>query len=177
MPLVSAQEQSSSQAVANADKFIHAQFQGASIGGSREAFKEAITLLIDDGEPPASPIVFFAGYKETSLTVNEELAHKLAISTLTASARRLPGMRFDREKSPHPEAFYWFEVTANVPDGVSALLGYFAVNMRTGDVWNPVQCRKLTSTVIRHFQEQLRQKGAISTAELHQMADEAPCQP
>jgi hypothetical protein len=115
--------------------------------------------------------------QKTAPVVSEDLAHKLAVSTLTPNARRLPSMRFDREKAPHPEGFYWFEVTANVRDGASPLLGYFAVNKTTGDVWNPVQCRKLASTAIRHLQEQLRQKGAISAAEFHRIADEAPCQP
>lgn len=115
--------------------------------------------------------------QETAPAVSEDLAHKLAVSTLTQNARRLPGMRFDREQTPHAEGFYWFEVTANVPDEASPLLGYFAVNKRTGDVWNPVQCRKLASTAIRHFQKQLRQKGAISAAEFHRIAADAPCQP
>ena len=115
--------------------------------------------------------------QEPAHAVSEEMAHTLAVSTLTAKARHLPGMRFDREKAPHPEGFYWFEVTANVPDDASPLLGYFAVNKTTGDVWNYVQCRRLTSTAIRHFQEELRQKGATSAAELQRIADEAPCQP
>lgn len=115
--------------------------------------------------------------QQTAPVVSEDLAHKLAISTLTPNGRGLSGMRFDREQTPRPEGFYWFEVTADVPDGASPLLGYFAVNKTTGDAWNPVQCRKLTSTAIRHFQEQLRQRGAISAAEFRRIADEAPCQP
>lgn len=115
--------------------------------------------------------------QKTAPAVSEDLAHTLAASTLTPNARRLPGMRFDGEKAAHPEGFYWFEVTANVPDEASPLLGYFAVNKRTGDVWNPVQCRKLTSVTIRRFQDQLRQKGKISATEFRRIAEEAPCQP
>ncbi len=63
LPSVRAQDQCVPEAITVAQKFVHAQFQGASIGGSQEAFKEALTLLIDDGEPPASPIVFVASYK------------------------------------------------------------------------------------------------------------------
>lgn len=62
-PLTRAQEQCEPLAVAVAQRFIHAQFQGASIGGSPAAFKEARDLVIEDGEPPAAPIVFVAGYK------------------------------------------------------------------------------------------------------------------
>jgi len=128
-----------------------------------------------------TPVLLFATSKgrgqETAPAVSEGLAHALAASTLTAAAQRLPGMRFDREKAPHPEGFYWFEVTANVPDEASPLLGYFAVNKMTGDVWDPVQCMKLASATIRRFQGQLRQKGKISAAEFHRIAGEAPCHP
>jgi len=62
-PFVRAQQQCEPAAVAVAQRFIRAQFQGASIGGSRDAFKEAVPLMIDDGEPPASPIIYVAGYK------------------------------------------------------------------------------------------------------------------
>lgn len=112
--------------------------------------------------------------QEASPTVSEEQAHSLAKSTLTASARRLPDMRFDREKAPHPEGFHWFEVTANVPDGASPLLGYFAVNKVTGDVWNPVQCKRLTSAVIRRFQDQLRKK--LKSADFRRISGQAPCE-
>lgn len=113
---------------------------------------------------------------ESVPSVSKELAHELALSTLMPSARHLPGMRFDREQGAHPEGFYWFEITAEVPAQESPLLGYFAVNMLTGDVWNPVPCIKLTSVVIRDFQEQLRQKATLSAAEIRR-AGVPPCQP
>jgi hypothetical protein len=117
------------------------------------------------------------GGQNAAPIVSEETAHALAVSTLTASAQRLSGRRFDREKARHPEGFYWFEVTANVPDDESPLLGYFAVNKTTGDVWDSAQCRKLTSPAIRHFQEQLLQSGTISEAELHRREKLVPCKP
>lgn len=129
----------------------------------------------------AATMIFAADNKslshELSSTVTEDEAHALAASTLISNARRLPGMRFDRELHPHPSTFYWFEITANVPNGESPLLGYFAVNKKTGDVWNWVQCIKLTSSVIRRFQNNLRQHRKMSDAEFHKMAGEDPCQP
>jgi hypothetical protein len=113
--------------------------------------------------------------QEVTYLVSEEQAHVLARSTLTATARRLPDMRFDREKTPHIKGFYWFEVTANVPDSTSPLLGYFAVNEVTGDVWNPVQCKRLTTSDIRRFQEHLRKKGKIT--DFRRISDQAPCEP
>lgn len=125
----------------------------------------------------ARSVDFYARAQKTSATLSEDHARSLAVSTLTAAARRLPGIRFQEEKRPHPEGFYWFEITANTPNDVSPLLGYFAVNKTTGDVWNPVQCKRLTSSAIRRFQEQLRRKAKISDAEFRQIAATAPCWP
>ena len=61
-PFVKAQGQCEPDALANAQKFIRAQFNGASIGGSPDALKESRSLVIEDGEPPPAPIVFVESY-------------------------------------------------------------------------------------------------------------------
>jgi hypothetical protein len=146
-------------------------------GGGSAMFKKIVAAIL----PILASVVFFTANsgrgQEIRPTVGEDLAHNLAVSTLTPSARQLHGMRFDREQAPHPEGFYWFEITANVPDGKSPLLGYFAVNKSTGDVWDFVSCIKLTSPAIRQYQEHLRQKGNASSKTFRRSADEAPCQP
>lgn len=109
--------------------------------------------------------------------VSERMAHKLAASTLSSKAQHFSGMRFDREKGYHPKGFYWFEVTANVPDGASPLLGYFAVNEITGDVWDPIPCRELKSSFIRRFQQQMVGAKRISTAEFQKASRNHPCEP
>ena len=128
-----------------------------------------------------TPVFLFGGSEiwgqEGSPTLGKDLAHTLAVSTLTPGARRLPGMRFDSEKASHPEGFYWFEVTADVPGGASALLGYFAVNKVTGDVWDPVQCKKLSSVTIRRIQDHIRQNEKNSAVRSHRAATDAPCRP
>jgi hypothetical protein len=113
--------------------------------------------------------------QEATPAVTEKTAHELAESTLTAEARQFSGMRFDREQGPHVAGFYWFEVTADVPDGASPLLGYFAVNKVTGDVWAPVPCEKLTSPEIRRLQRRLR--GQADAKDFHEASKRAPCPP
>jgi hypothetical protein len=114
------------------------------------------------------------------LTSNEnivslDLAHRLAASTLTESARHFPGMRFDAENKYHNQRFYWFEVTAQTPAGISPLLGYFAVNKTNGDVWDPVSCIKLKSELIRNFQRMMETNHPNQA--LSPSAGLAPCQP
>ena len=60
------------------------------------------------------PLLVFLSCVESSysqqstanIKVDVDLAHRLALSTLTKAARKLPGMRYDAEKSPHNEKFY-----------------------------------------------------------------------
>lgn len=103
--------------------------------------------------------------------VTVDLAHDLAKSTLTETARHLAGMRFDAEKQPHDYRFYWFEITAKTPDDISPLLGYFAVNKINGDVWDPVACIKLNSPFIRSFKRTGYKGSAIKSLK------RAPCEP
>lgn len=126
------------------------------------------------------------GGQNPPVLVSETMAHKLAISTLTIKARHFSGMRFDTEdqagrklaaSAALTRKFYWFDVTANVPDMASPLLGYFAVNKTTGDVWDSGSCRRLHSVFIWHFQKQLIEKKEISHNEFSKLSTKAPCEP
>lgn len=129
------------------------------------------------------PPVF--GAQSRIALVGEEIAHKLAVSTLADSGKHLSGMRFGREEqmgdkmagsAARGKEFYWFDITANAPDMASPLVGYFAVNKITGDVWDPVTCRKLRSSFIRRFQQQLRQR-TVSGWKFRDQSLKAPCEP
>lgn len=107
--------------------------------------------------------------------IGVQLAHRLAISTLSVSARKLPGLRFDAEKSPHSPKFYWFEITAHTPEDVSPLLGYYAVNRKTGDVWDAVACTRLTSRFVHDTQMRIRRADGGTAFSI--AAKVAPCEP
>jgi hypothetical protein len=121
--------------------------------------------------------------REQLTAVTENEAHRLVLSTLTAAARRLPGMRFDRGNpaslngAQHPERFYLFEVTAETPGDASPVLGHFAVNKDTGDVWDAVACTKYASPEITQFQHQRRTHAGLSEKTFRRMSAQAPCEP
>jgi hypothetical protein len=133
-----------------------------------------------------SPLISRASGPGFLVLVSETEAHALAVSTLTVKAQHLPGMRFGRDEetanklAPSPaisKRFYWFDVTAKVPDEISPTLGYFAVNKETGDVWSPVPCKRLTSSFIRSFQRRLLRSRRISDQEFRNESIKAPCEP
>ncbi|MGH9743889.1 MAG: hypothetical protein ACRD51_16205 [Candidatus Acidiferrum sp.] len=122
---------------------------------------------------------------DTGAPVSQDMAHQLAVSTMTVKAQRFRGVRFgDEDGMPEKlgisplkaKKFYWFDVTANLPDMASPLLGYFAVNKITGDVWTPVPCEKVGSSFIRHFQQHLIREKKVATGEFQKASAIIPCE-
>ena len=78
-----------------------------------------------------------------SVVITERAAHDLARRTMLPAGRNLPDMPFNVETALRPGPFYWFSITARVPDDQSPLLGAFAVNKLTGEVWDIVSLKTL----------------------------------
>jgi hypothetical protein len=115
---------------------------------------------------------------DASRKLTEAEARELARLALAPNARTLPNMRFDTfEGYPGRPGFYWFEIAASVPDGVSPILGHYAVNQATGDVWEPVQCRKVTSFELTTLQHRIREVISLTERDLRRLSKVAPCEP
>jgi hypothetical protein len=83
-------------------------------------------------------LAFSSAVAASPRKLTEAEAQKLALLALRPNARKLPGLRFDSYAGfPGRVGFYWFEITAEVPDNASPILGHYAVNEATGDVWEP----------------------------------------
>ncbi len=111
-----------------------------------------------------------------SLTEGE--ARELATMALPRFARAFPKLRLDAyEGYPGRPGFYWFEATAAVPDNASPVLGHFAVNQTTGDVWDSVSCERLTSPDLTKLQRRMRKRIHLSDRDLSRLSKLAPCEP
>lgn len=119
-----------------------------------------------------------AARSDRSRKLTEAEARKLARLALAPNARTLPNMRFDTfEGYPGRPGFYWFEITASVPDDVSPILGHYAVNQATGDVWEVVGCWKVTSSELTTLQRRIRKTISLSDQDLRRLSKVAPCEP
>src|SRR5690242_3889915 len=117
--------------------------------------------------PACAPPHRTAGQSSDSV-VTQKSARALVISTLTPVAQHFPNVRFDAEHAlQNGDRFYVYEVTASVPDDASPVLGHFAVNKVTGDVWDASKCIKLSSKSIESFQALLRENMHISVQQFH----------
>ena len=97
-----------------------------------------------------------------------------AADELDQSARKLPGLTFDFYSGAKASNFYELAVLWNNPNG-SAIVGHFAVNRATGDVWKLVLCTRVESAALRRLQQTLRERIGLGLEELHKLESEAPC--
>jgi hypothetical protein len=108
--------------------------------------------------------------------LTEAEARELAVKALTPEARGLPRLSLGPDAGLGTPGFYWFEATADNPNG-SPILGHFAVNRATGAVWDPVWCKELKSSEIKRLQAVLRKRIHLGRRELHGLEAKAPCEP
>lgn len=77
-------------------------------------------------------------------------------------ATKLPGFKVEDEP-PLPEYpdFYYLEALWHNP-GKSAVIGNYAVDPRTGDVWVSVACKEMKSAALRKKQQEIRKAIGLS---------------
>jgi len=100
-----------------------------------------------------------SGQERSSRRVSIDTAKKLVYEAIKTHNRGADVS--ETEKSPDP-AFYFFQATWPNPKG-SPVIGYFAVNPWTGDVWDFGACRRLDSRSLRKLQEEARKLAGITT--------------
>lgn len=99
---------------------------------------------------------------------------ELVMQALDREAKKLPKLAIDLEdKVP---GFYEFAVTWDNPNG-SVIVGFFAVNQGTGDVWRLVVCRTVESPDLRRLQDAIRRKVGLGRRDLIKLRSNAPCEP
>lgn len=69
-----------------------------------------------------------------------------------------PGASVTSSPRAFDPSFYFFAATWPNPAG-SPMIGYFAVNPWTGDVWNAAGCEHLTSKSIERLQQDIRRRS------------------
>jgi len=73
------------------------------------------------------------------------------------------------------DAFYGFQaLRQNAPAGASANVGFFAVDRRTGDVWNAVICEEHRSPELRRQQQAVRKRIGLSDAQYKKLRSPGP---
>jgi len=119
-----------------------------------------------------SPIVGSAQTGSPGITVEE--ARKIVGAVLEPRGiTKLPKFSIDYAPFPYAPEFYFFDAIFDNPDG-SVVQGHYAVNSRTGDVWDPIDCSPLTSQSAGKMQKDIRRRFRLTKKEYLKLRDEKP---
>jgi hypothetical protein len=124
----------------------------------------------------ASCCVLVGGAAEARELTQAE-AKKLVTISLGEKVSSLPRFGLDPYEDKDAEGFYVFEATAQHPRGGSPVIGQFAVNKATGDVWRLGICERMSSVALIRERAVIRKRTGIRPDELNRLAAKAPCQP
>lgn len=109
--------------------------------------------------------------------LSETEARSLVVVAVGKEIADLPHFGLDRYEDPEAVGFFVFEATADHPGGGSPVVGQFAVNKATGDVWRLGFCEKVHSSALYQAEAKVRKKIKITQQQLRRLASAAPCQP
>jgi hypothetical protein len=107
--------------------------------------------------------------------VSVEEAKKLVLAALPSSAKQLPKFGLEGGRDPDSAGFYVFMAYwAGAPNG-SVVIGHYAVDASTADVWNAVMaCEELSTPALRKLQARVRSRIGLSDAEYRKRKRRCP---
>ena len=129
-----------------------------------------LTALVAAGF--ASIIVHAAG-RPRAVSVDE--AATLVSAALPSKLRHLPKFGLEEYQDGHSPKFYFFTAYwAGAPNG-SMVIGNYAVDSSTGDVWNAVtECDEQSTPALRKLQRTLRARIGLTDAEYKRIKSKGP---
>jgi hypothetical protein len=102
-------------------------------------------------------------------------AQGLVLKALTAEQKRLPGLAAEQYQDPNSSRFFFFTVTWAAGPGQSVVVGNYAVDPYTGDVWSAVvACEELRNRTLQVLQGRLRQSLGLSEAQYKRLKTKGP---
>jgi carboxypeptidase family protein len=112
-----------------------------------------LVSVSDELATPIDPAVYTES-KRREITLEE--AHDLVTAlTRDRGNTKAPGFELVKFSDPYDPTFQFFEAIWNNPVG-SVNLGHYAVDRKTGDVWNAIVCERMTSASLTRLQRAIR---------------------
>jgi hypothetical protein len=108
--------------------------------------------------------------------VSLDEAKSLVLEALPLKTRQLP--KFGLEVHLDQDSFYYVSAMwAGVPNG-SVMIGNYAVDSRTGDVWSATtECEEESTPALRKLQAKVRLRIGLSDSEYHKINGKGPLCP
>jgi hypothetical protein len=86
----------------------------------------------------------------------------------------LPAFSLDQFQDKHfPEFYFFTAMWAGIPGG-SAVIGHYAVDSSTGDVWSATVCEEESTVDLRALQARIRRRIGLSDLEYQKVRRKGP---
>ncbi len=89
-------------------------------------------------------------------------------------ATKLPKFGLEHYKNDYFPDFCFFEASADHPGPGSGVVGHYAVDRSTGDVWDGVVCRELRSPGLENLQRTVRKRIGLTEKEYRKLRRPGP---
>ncbi len=107
--------------------------------------------------------------------ITAEQAEALVMASLSPQQRALPKVEADQFPPPKPSRFLFFTVMWEGTTNGSVVVGNYAVDPYTGDVWNAsASCDEETNKGLRALQTKVRATLHLSRSQYHQLKTKGP---
>jgi hypothetical protein len=132
----------------------------------------------------ASPQAFNVD-EVSSSGLTKEQAKQVLIVVLKHEKYRLsdPGMYIDgdlqnKDGTPNRPGYFDFSLSYETPKaGATAYVGYYSVNIKTGDIWEVESCLHYRFPALRRLQQQITKRTGTEIANAKIARDEVGCPP
>jgi hypothetical protein len=110
---------------------------------------------------------------DRKITVDQ--ARELVMASLSAEQRRLPSLQSEHNDEPKSSRFSYFTVIWEGEPNGSVVVGNYAVDIYSGDVWSAViGCHEEKSNRLQTLQKQIRATLHLSQSEYQRLKTKGP---
>jgi hypothetical protein len=107
--------------------------------------------------------------------ISLEEARKLVWLALPQATRKLPGLTLVPDERPAPPCrCRTFDILWSNPGPGSVHSGFYAVDLRTGEVWTPMLCNRVTNRALKPVQRAIRKRLGVTELEYRQALKPPP---
>ena len=107
--------------------------------------------------------------------ITPDQAKGLVLASLTPEQKKLPKLGAERYDDPSSSRFMFFTVTWEGRPNQSVVVGNYAVDPYTGDVWSAViECYEQSNRQLRSIQARIRSSLGLSHPEYMRLKTKGP---
>jgi hypothetical protein len=112
----------------------------------------------------------------TARLLTKEEAFQIVMQAIPKRMKKLPGFSVEAGYTSHLFAnVIFFDAFWRNPFPGSGVAGHFSVNLKTGDVCEPINWDKITNSKLMKVQKEMRRRIGLTDSIYHQLREDGIC--